>query len=58
MSGRGTTSGLDLGAIRAEGAALFHVRGGKVTRLFQYNNRERALADLGLAAAPNPAAPD
>ena len=49
MSGHGTTSGLHLGAIRTEGAALFHVRGGKVTRLFQYNNRERALADLGLA---------
>ena len=48
-SGRGRTSGLDLGQVRTEGVALFHVRGGKVTRLVNYSDRERALADLGLA---------
>jgi ketosteroid isomerase-like protein len=49
LSGRGNTSGLELGQMRAKGANLFHVRGGKVTRLVVYFDRERALADLGLA---------
>jgi ketosteroid isomerase-like protein len=49
FSGRGKTSGLELGQIRTKGASLFHVRDGKVTRLVQYFDRERALADLGLA---------
>jgi ketosteroid isomerase-like protein len=49
-SGRGRASGLELGQIRAKGANLFHVRDGKVTRVVAYFNRERALAELGLAA--------
>jgi ketosteroid isomerase-like protein len=49
-SGRGRTSGLDLGQVRTEAVALFHVRGGKVTRLVNYLDRERAFADLGLGA--------
>jgi ketosteroid isomerase-like protein len=48
-SGRGKTSGLELGQMRSEGAALFHVRGRKVTRLVIYADREGAFADLGLA---------
>jgi ketosteroid isomerase-like protein len=49
LSGRGKTSGLDLGHVRAKGADLLHVRGGKVTRYVIHFDRDRALADLGLA---------
>lgn len=47
FSGRGKTSGVEVGQMRSGGAALFHVQGGKVTRLVIYH--ERALAELGLA---------
>jgi len=49
FSGRGKTSGLELGQIRSKGASLFHVRDGKVTRLVLYFDAERAFADLGLS---------
>ena len=47
-TGRGKTSGLELGELQVEGAALFHVHDGKVTRLVLYPDGDRALADLGL----------
>jgi hypothetical protein len=39
---------MEVGPIGAQGAGLFHVRGGRVTRLVIYGEREHALADLGL----------
>jgi ketosteroid isomerase-like protein len=48
-SGRGRTSGLDLGQIRPRGAWLFHVDDGKVTRFVRYFERDRAFTDLGFA---------
>ena len=47
-SGRGKASGVEIGQMQSKGAATFHVRDGKVTRLVFYWNRERALTDLGL----------
>jgi ketosteroid isomerase-like protein len=47
--GRGKTSGLGLGQMQTKNAALFHIRDGKVTKFVAYSDRDRALADLGLA---------
>jgi ketosteroid isomerase-like protein len=47
--GRGKSSRLDLGQIGAKGAHVFGVREGQVTALAFYLDRDRALADLGLA---------
>ena len=50
--GRGKTSGLDVGQVQTASASVFQVRGGKVTALVQYLEREHALADLGLDPEP------
>jgi ketosteroid isomerase-like protein len=55
--GRGRTSGLELGRLRTKGASLFHVRGGKITQLVQYNDCDRALTELGLAPGADPSRP-
>jgi ketosteroid isomerase-like protein len=47
-SGRGKTSGLEVGQTRAEAASPFQIRDGKVVKLALYWDRERAFAHLGL----------
>ena len=48
MSGRGKTSGVELEQLRAKAASLYHVRNGKVTKIVNYLDCERAFVDLGL----------
>jgi ketosteroid isomerase-like protein len=50
-TGRGRASSIDVGGIRTKGANVFHLRGGKVTRLVAYWDRQRALADLGMSGS-------
>jgi ketosteroid isomerase-like protein len=50
FSGRGKRSGLELARMGAKGAHVFHVCDGKVIKRTFYMDRERALADLGLAS--------
>jgi ketosteroid isomerase-like protein len=49
-SALGRSGGLVVGQMRAKGAVLYHVSGGKVTRLVYYWDRARALADVAHVA--------
>ena len=49
-SARGRRSGVEIERMQTQGAVLFHIRGAKVVRLLIYWDRERGLADLGLAS--------
>ena len=48
LSGQGKASGLEVGQMKRNGAAILHCRDGKVTRYVSYNDRDHALNDLGL----------
>jgi ketosteroid isomerase-like protein len=48
-TGHGKTSGLELADMPTQGGTVWHLRDGNVTRLVIYFDRDRALADLGLA---------
>ncbi|HMG59227.1 MAG TPA: hypothetical protein VK583_05830 [Burkholderiales bacterium] len=48
FSARGKASSLEIDQRLTRAAILFHLDGGKVSRLVVYLDRERAFADLGL----------
>jgi ketosteroid isomerase-like protein len=57
LSGRGKASGLEVGQMRRNGAAVLYVRDYRVTRYLSYLDRARAFADLGLSRESDAAEP-
>ena len=55
-SGRGKTSGMEITEL-GRGAALIHIRDGKVTRIVAYFDSDHGLADLGLEGQGMPEKP-
>jgi ketosteroid isomerase-like protein len=53
-SGRGKTSGLELGQLGTKVAHILHVRDCKVTKFVAYFDHEHALSDLGLPSDDGP----
>jgi hypothetical protein len=49
LGGRAKASGLELEAVQPNGAGTFDIREGKVTKIVLWWDRDRALAELGLA---------
>ena len=47
-SGTGKASGVGIESFKRDGATLFHIREGQITKLVAYLDREQAFADLGL----------
>lgn len=47
--GRDKTSGVELPQVQSLGAHLFRIQHGKVVKLINYSDRQRALAEVGLA---------
>ena len=48
FTGRGRTSGLEIGSMSTRNAGVYNIDGGLVRRLALYWDRDRAFADLGL----------
>jgi ketosteroid isomerase-like protein len=53
LSGLGKSSGLALGEMQPNAAAVMHVRDGRLTKITLYWHQDRALTNLGLTAEPD-----
>ena len=49
FGGRGKASGLAVDTLGSDAAGVFHIRGGKVTKLVMYFDRRNAFDDVGAA---------
>jgi ketosteroid isomerase-like protein len=56
-SGRGQHSGVEVWQFGTQGAWVFHIRGGRITKVVGYFDWERAFGDLGLLPESDPTAP-
>jgi ketosteroid isomerase-like protein len=53
LSGLGKSSGLALGEMQPNAAAVMHVRDGRLTKITLYWHQDRALTNLGLTPEPD-----